>query len=244
MSGQKVAVVTGASRGIGAAIARELGAQGINVVVNYARKADEAAGVVDFIEKKGGKAIAIRASVDSAGDLDCLFEQTLSKFGRLDILVNNAGIGATAPLDNVTGELIDAAFATNVKGMLLASQRAAKAFGADGGTIINISSALALQPTPAQAVYAASKAAIEAATRILAQELGPRKIRVNAVAPGPVETDLLPLDDGLRAFINSKTALGRVAQPADIAKVVAFVASDAAGWITGEVIGANGGLRI
>jgi len=244
MSEQKVAIVTGASRGIGAAIARELGAQRINVVVNYARKADEAAGVVDFIEKKGGKAIAIKASVDSAADLDRLFEQTLSKFGRLDILVNNAGIGATAPLDDVNAELIDAAFATNVKGMLLASQRAAKAIGADGGAIVSISSALALQPTPAQAVYAASKAAIEAATRILAQELGPRKIRVNAVAPGPVETDLLPLNDGLRAFINSKTALGRVAQPADIAKVVAFLASDAGGWITGEVIGANGGLRI
>ena len=244
MSEQKVAIVTGASRGIGAAIARELGAQRINVVVNYARKADEAAGVVDFIEKKGGKAIAVQASVDSAADLDRLFEQALSKFGRLDILVNNAGIGATAPLDDVNEELIDAAFATNVKGMLLASQRAAKAIGADGGAIVNISSALALQPTPAQAVYAASKAAIEAATRILAQELGPRKIRVNAVAPGPVETDLLPLNDGLRAFINSKTALGRVAQPADIAKVVAFLASDAGGWITGEVIGANGGLRI
>lgn len=244
MSEQKVAIVTGASRGIGAAIARELGAQRINVVVNYARKADEAAGVVDFIEKKGGKAIAVQASVNSAADLDRLFEQALSKFGRLDILVNNAGIGATAPLDDVNEELIDAAFATNVKGMLLASQRAAKAIGADGGAIVNISSALALQPTPAQAVYAASKAAIEAATRILAQELGPRKIRVNAVAPGPVETDLLPLNDGLRAFINSKTALGRVAQPADIAKVVAFLASDAGGWITGEVIGANGGLRI
>ncbi len=244
MNEQKVAIVTGASRGIGAAIARELGAHRINVAVNYASKADEAAGVVEFIEKKGGKAIAVKASVDSASDLDRLFEQTLSKFGRLDILVNNAGIGATAPLDQVTGQLIDAAFATNVKGMLLASQRAAKAFGSDGGVIVSISSALALQPAPAQSVYAASKAAIEAATRILAQELGPRNIRVNAVAPGPVETDLLPLNDGLRSFINSKTALGRVAQPADIAKVVAFLASDAGAWITGEVIGANGGLRI
>lgn len=244
MSEAKVALVTGASRGIGAAIARELAAQGTRVAVNYARRADAARATADDIVRAGGSAFVVQANVEVEGELDRLFATVLEKYGRLDILVNNAGVGAMAPLADMTGPMIDAAFATNVRGMLLASQRAAKAFGPDGGSIVNLSSTLALQPSPSQAVYAASKAAVEAATRVLAQELGPRQIRVNAIAPGPVETDLLPLNDGLRAYIKGRTPLSRVGQPADIARIVAFLVSDAGAWITGEVIGANGGFRI
>ena len=244
MSQIRVAVVTGAGRGIGAAIARELAAAGMAVAINYARRRDDAVATAAAIEQAGGQAFAVQGNVESASELDRLFEQVLGKFGRLDVLVNNAGVGATRPLDAVDAGFIDAAFATNVKGMLLASQRAVKVIGESGGAIVNLSSALALQPAPGQVVYAASKAAIEAATRVLAQELGKRRIRVNAVAPGPVETELLGLDEGFRAVINSKTVFGRVGMPNDIAKVVAFLASDAAGWITGEIIGVNGGLRV
>jgi len=240
----RTAIVTGAGRGIGAAIARELAAQGIQVVVNYARRRDEAQATVDAILRAGGKAFAVQARVESTEELDRLFEQAQEKFGGLDILVNNAGVSATAPLDMLDAAFIDVAFATNVKGMILASQRAAKAFGAAGGAIVNVSSIMSLQPVPAHVVYAASKAAIEAATRVLAQELGARKIRVNAVAPGPVDTELAALNDGLRAFINSKTPLGRVGAPEDIAKVVAFLVSDASAWINGEVINVSGGLRV
>ncbi len=244
MARNKVAIVTGASRGIGAAVARELAAQGFNVAVNYASKQDAAYAIVETIKKAGGNAIAIQGHVQDAGALDRVFGSVQDKWGVLDALVNNAGVGATVPLEQIDSDTIDKAFAINVKGMLLASQRAARAIGPDGGSIVNLSSALASQPMPAQVVYAATKGAIEAATRILAQELGPRKIRVNAVAPGPTETDLLPLNDQLRGFLSSKTALARVGQPADIAKVVAFLVSDAGGWITRQIIGTDGGLRI
>jgi 3-oxoacyl-[acyl-carrier protein] reductase len=182
--------------------------------------------------------------VQSPAELDRLFADVQREWGRLDILVNNAGVGATMPLDRIDAALIDSTIAINLKGMLLASQRAAKAIGEQGGSIVSVSSTLANQPMPAQVVYAASKGAIEAATRVLAQELGPRRIRVNAVAPGPTETDLLQLNNDIRGFINSKTALGRVGQPTDIAKVVAFLVSDAGAWITGQVIGTDGGLRL
>jgi 3-oxoacyl-[acyl-carrier protein] reductase len=244
MSQDKVAIVTGASRGIGAAIARELGAQGVRVAVNYSNRRDSADVTTNAIAKAGGKAIAVQANVQSATELDRLFADVQREWGRLDILVNNAGVGATVPLDDIDAALIDSTIATNLKGMLLASQRAARAIGEQGGSIVSISSTLANQPMPAQVVYAASKGAIEAATRVLAQELGPRRIRVNAVAPGPTETDLLPLNNEIRGFINSKTALGRVGQPTDIAKVVAFLVSDAGSWITGQVIGTDGGLRL
>lgn len=244
MSTTKVAIVTGASRGIGAAVARELAAQGFNVAVNYASRKDGAEATVDAIAKAGGSAVAIQGSVQQVGDLDRVFAAVQDKWGRLDVLVNNAGVGATAPLEQIDAALIDATVGVNLKGMLLASQRAARAIGPDGGSIVSVSSALATQPMPAQVVYAATKGAIESATRVLAQELGPRKIRVNAVAPGPTETDLLPLNDNVRGFINSKTPLGRVGQPIDIAKVINFLVSDAGAWITGQIIGTDGGLRV
>jgi 3-oxoacyl-[acyl-carrier protein] reductase len=240
----KVAIVTGASRGIGAAVACELAAQSIRVAVNYASRRDAAEATVAEITRAGGKAFSIQANVQDANELASLFAAVKEEWGRLDILVNNAGVGATKPLAEIDASFIDAALNVNLKGMLLASQRAAASFGQEGGCIVNVSSALVSQPMPGQVVYAASKGAIEAATRILAQELGSRSIRVNAVAPGPVETDLLPLNEEIRGFINSKTALGRVGQPTDIAKIIAFLVSDAGAWITGQVIGTDGGLRI
>jgi 3-oxoacyl-[acyl-carrier protein] reductase len=241
---QKVAIVTGSSRGIGAAIARELAAQGAMVAVNYTSKRDAADATVAEIAKAGGKAFAVQAAVHKSEDLDKLFAAVLERCGRLDILVNNAGVSGTATLDQITPAAMDETLGINLKAGILAAQRAAKAFGDKGGVIINISSSLAVQPMAGQAVYAASKAGIEAATRVLAQELGARKIRVNAVAPGATETDLLPLNDDMRGFIAGRTALGRVGQPGDIAKVVAFLASDAAAWITGHVLGADGGIRV
>jgi 3-oxoacyl-[acyl-carrier protein] reductase len=244
MSERRVAIITGGSRGIGAAIASELAIAGMDVAVNYSKRREDAVATVASLEKLGARAIAVQADVGSPADLDKMFAVVRQEFGRLDVLVNNAGVGATRPLDAIDSDFIDAVFSTNVKSALLSSQRAVQEFGSHGGVIVNLSSALATQPAPAHAVYAASKAAIEAVTRVLAQELAQRGVRVNAVAPGPVDTELLGLTDGFRAVINSKTALGRVAVPSDIAKVVAFLISDAAAWITGEVIGVSGGLRI
>jgi 3-oxoacyl-[acyl-carrier protein] reductase len=244
MSKRKIAIITGGSRGIGAAVASELAIAGMDVVVNYSKRREDAVGTVAALEKLGARAIAVQADAGSPADLDKLFAVARQEFGRLDVLINNAGVGATRPLEAIDSAFIDAVFSTNVKSALLASQRAVNEFGPEGGVIVNLSSVLATQPAPAHVVYAASKAAIEAATRVLAQELAKRKIRVNAVAPGPVDTELLGLTDDFRAVINSKTALGRVAVPADIAKVVAFLVSDAAAWITGEVVGVSGGLRI
>jgi 3-oxoacyl-[acyl-carrier protein] reductase len=241
---QKTALVTGASRGIGAAIARELAAQGFTVAVNYANKRDAADATVAAITKAGGKAFAVQAAVQKPADLDKMFAGVMEKAGRLDVLVNNAGVSGTAMLDQITPEAMEETLSINLKAGILAAQRAAKHIGAGGGAIVNVSSSLAVQPMAGQAVYAASKAGMEAVTRVLAQELGARNIRVNAVAPGATETDLLPLDDGGRAFISSRTALGRVGQTSDIAKVVAFLASDAAAWVTGHVIGCDGGIRL
>jgi 3-oxoacyl-[acyl-carrier protein] reductase len=240
----KVAIVTGAGRGIGRAIALELAAQGFTVVVNYSATGTGAAEVVAKIAARGGEALAVQADVRHGADLDRLFATTLEKFGHLDVLVNNAGVSGAAPLEMVSAEMVAGTFDVNFQGMLFASQRAARHFGPDGGAIVNLSSALVQQPIGMQAVYAASKAAVDATTRILAQELGPRKIRVNAVAPGPTETDLLQVPEEIRGYIVSRTILGRVGWPTDIAKVVAFLASDAAGWVTGQVIGADGGLRL
>lgn len=240
----RVALVTGAGRGIGRAIALELAAQGLAVTVNYSATDTGAAEVVAAIRKQGGEAQAVQADVRRAADLDRLFAAALGRYGQLDVLVNNAGVSGAAPLDMITEDLVASAFDVNFKGMLFASQRAARHFAPAGGAIVNLSSALVSQPIGMQAVYAASKAAVDAATRILAQELGPRRIRVNAVAPGPTETDLLQVPEEIRAYIVSRTVMGRVGLPTDIAKVVAFLASDAAGWVTGQVIGADGGLRL
>lgn len=240
----RVAVVTGAGRGIGAAIALELAANGAQVVVNYAARSDTAHATVAAIQAAGGRAFAERADVQDPQQLDRLFATVAERCGRLDILVNNAGVGGTAMLEQLDAALIDRALAVNVRAVLLATQRAVPAFGPEGGTIINLSSALVNQPVPSQALYAATKGAIDGLTRVLAHELGARRIRVNAVAPGSTEAGLLQIDEPTRAYLVGRTPLGRIGLPADIGKVVAFLASDAAAWITGQIIGADGGLRV
>lgn len=242
----KVAIVTGAGRGIGAAIARELAQQGISVAINYTADQASAETTRAAIASAGGNAILVQGDVTRQPDLERIFSTVRDRWGRIDILVNNAGISGSAMLDGIDASLIERTISVHLAGTLLASQLAAASFGEDGGVIVNLSSSLANQPMPAQAVYAAAKAGIEAATRVLAQELGRRRIRVNAVAPGAVETDLIRdgLNDDVRGYISSRTPLGRIGQPEDIAKVVAFLASDAAGWITGQVITADGGLRV
>jgi len=243
-STKRSAIVTGASRGIGRAIAIELAASGTRVIVNYIQQRERAEGVVAQIRSAGGEAVAVRADVRHPEQLDRLFAAAQEHFGGLDILVNNAGVGATLPLEQLSQESIDGAAAANIRSVLLATQRAAAAFGTRGGAVINLSSAIVMQPIPAQALYAATKAAVEALTRVLAQELGARKIRVNAVAPGPTETDLLQINEQIRGFLISRTVLGRLGKPEDVARVVAFLASDAAGWITGQTLSVDGGLRL
>ena len=243
-STKRSAIVTGASRGIGRAIAIELAASGTRVIVNYIQQRERAEGVVAQIRSAGGEAVAVRADVRHPEQLDRLFAAAQEHFGGLDILVNNAGVGATLPLEQLSQESIDGAAAANIRSVLLATQRAAAAFGTRGGAVINLSSAIVMQPIPAQALYAATKAAVEALTRVLAQELGTRKIRVNAVAPGPTETDLLQINEQIRGFLISRTVLGRLGKPEDVARVVAFLASDAAGWITGQTLSVDGGLRL
>jgi 3-oxoacyl-[acyl-carrier protein] reductase len=243
-SGSKVAIVTGAGRGIGAAIARELAGQGLRVAVNYAKSRDAAERTVNDIIARGGDAIAVQAAVEEEQGLDRLFGTVLDQWGRLDVLVNNAGVNGAATCEAITGELFDRIISINLKAALLATQRAVKAFGPEGGAIINISSSLADQPFPGQSIYTASKAALSAASRVLAQELGPRSIRVNAVAPGATDTDFLQIDAATRGYVESRTPLRRVGRPEDIAKVVAFLASDAGAWVTGQIIGADGGIRV
>ena len=243
----KVAIVTGASKGIGASIARYLAADGAAVVVDYASSKKDAEQVVADIVGNGGRAIAVQADVAKQADVDRLFAQTNTAFGRLDILVNNAGIYEFAPLEQVTEENFRKQFDTNVLGVLLASQAAVRYFDSGGGSIVNISSVVSTATPPNAAVYSATKAAVDAITRALAKELGPRNIRVNAINPGVVETE------GVHAagFIGSdflkdaiaKTPLGRMGQPQDIAPVAAFLASPDAAWITGETLVTAGGLR-
>jgi 3-oxoacyl-[acyl-carrier protein] reductase len=242
----KVAIVTGAGRGIGAAIARELAQRGVSVAINYTADHASAEATRAAVADAGGTAILVQGDVRDLSDLERIFSTVKDRWGRLDILVNNAGISGSAMLEAIEASLIERTISVHLTGTLLASRLAAASFGEEGGVIVNLSSSLANQPMPAQAVYAAAKAGIEAATRVLAQELGRRRIRVNAVAPGAVETDLIRdgLNEDVNGYICSRTPLGRVGQPEDIAKVVAFLASDDAGWITGQVITADGGLRI
>jgi 3-oxoacyl-[acyl-carrier protein] reductase len=241
----KAAIVTGGSRGIGAAISARLAADGARVVVNYARSEEAAKAVVAEIEAAGGVAVAIQADVTDLAQLKQLFVKSHEAFGRLDILVNNAGVGGISPVGGFTIEDYDRIMNTNVKAALFATQEAAALFPDSGGRIINISSGVARVSPPYAALYSASKAALEAITRSTAYELGPRNITVNAVAPGITETDMVhefyPLDR-LQRMINA-TPLGRLGQPDDIADVVAFFTSDEARWVTAQVIDANGGLR-
>ncbi len=243
----KVALVTGGSKGIGAGIAKKLAANGASVIVNYANSKDEAEKVVSQIISDGGKAKAIKASVNSAAEITALFETAKDTFGNIDILVNNAGIYAFSPLDAFSEEDYKKQFDINVLGLLLVSKEALKHFPESGGSIINISSVVSTAPTANSVIYSATKGAVDTITKALAVELAPRKIRVNTVAPGPVETEGFH-DAGFAGsdFINAiveRTPLNRLGQPDDIARVVAFLASEDAGWVTGERISAAGGLQ-
>jgi 3-oxoacyl-[acyl-carrier protein] reductase len=243
----KVAVVTGSSKGIGAAIAEHLAAAGAAVAVNYSSDKKGADRVVSGIAEKGGKAVAVQADMTKKEDVVRLFDETVKAFGRLDLLVNNAGIYKFSPLEDITEEHFHTQFNVNVLGLILASQQAVKYFGPAGGSIINISSVVSTLTPPTGAVYCATKAAVDAVTRVLAKELGPRKIRVNAVNPGMVETEgthVAGITEGdFRAQTEAKTPLGRIGQPQDIAPVVVFLASSDAAWVTGETLAASGGLR-
>jgi 3-oxoacyl-[acyl-carrier protein] reductase len=243
----KVAVVTGASKGIGAEIAKRLAAQGASVVVNYASSKAGADAVVAAITTAGGRAVAVKADVAKQVDITILFAETKKAFGIVDILVNNAGIYEFAPLENVTADHFHKQFNLNVLGLLLTTQEAVKHFGPDGGNVVNISSVVATAAPPYASVYSATKAAVDAITRSLAKELGPKKIRVNSVNPGMVETEGahaqgIP-DSDFRKQVESQTPLGRIGQVDDIAPAVAFLASDESKWITGETWHVAGGFR-
>jgi 3-oxoacyl-[acyl-carrier protein] reductase len=243
----KVAVVTGASKGIGAGIAKELAAQGASVVVNYASSKDGADKVVAEITKAGGKAIAVGGSVAKAAEVDKLFAETKKAYGKLDILVNNAGVYEFAPLEGITEESIEKMFGINVKGLLLATKAGVALFPPEGGNVINIGSVASDQTPPMSAAYSGTKGAVDAITRVLAKELGPKKIRVNAVNPGPVVTEGFKSagvegSDFEKAMLQG-TPLGRIGLPDDVAKVVAFIASDDAGWVTGSLLQTAGGMR-
>jgi 3-oxoacyl-[acyl-carrier protein] reductase len=243
----KVAVVTGSSKGIGAGIAKGLAAEGAAVVVNYASSKEGAERVVSEIKAKGGKAVAIQGDVAKAKDVQRLFAETKKTFGRLDVLVNNAGVYEFAPLDQVTEEQFHRMFGTNVLGLILATQEAAKHFGADGGSVINIGSVASSLTAPTTSVYTATKGAVDAVTRTLAKELGPRKIRVNSINPGVVETEGAHaagvIGSDFQKGFEAQTPLGRIAQPSDIAPVAVFLASEDSAWVTGETLLAAGGLR-
>jgi 3-oxoacyl-[acyl-carrier protein] reductase len=244
---EQVAVVTGASKGIGAAIAEYLAAAGAAVVVNYASSRAGAEAVVQRIRQAGGKSVAVQADVSKPDDIRRLFAETKKAFGKLDLLVNNAGVYEFAPLEAISAEHFHKHFDLNVLGLLLTTQEAVKHFGPSGGSIVNISSVAATSALPNASVYSGTKAAVDAITRSLAQELGPRKIRVNAVSPGMVETEGLHTagmagGDFQRQF-EAQAPLGRIGQPQDIAPAVVFLASPESAWITGENLYVSGGLR-
>lgn len=243
----KVAVVTGASKGIGAAIAKQLASEGAAVVVNYSSSKQGADKVVAEITKNGGKAVAVQANVAKESEITSLFAATKKAFGRLDILVNNAGIYEFSPLEGVTEEHFQKHFDTNVLGLVLASKEAAKYIGSEGGSIINISSAVSSITPPNTSVYTATKGAVDAVTRTLAKELGPRNIRVNAINPGMVVTEGVVsagFDQGdFRKQIEAQTPLGRIGQVDDVAPAAVFFASADSQWITGETLRIAGGLR-
>ena len=243
----KVAVVTGASKGIGAGIAKEFAAEGAAVVVNYASSKSDADKVVDEITKRGGKAIAVQGNVAKKAEVERLFATAKKAFGKIDILVNNAGVYDWSPIEEITEEQFHKQFDVNVLGLLLATQEAVKQFDSTGGNVINISSTVTSLTPPGSTVYTGTKGAVDAVTRTLAKELGPRKIRVNSINPGMVETEGVRsagFDQGdLRKSVEAQTPLGRIGQPDDIAPTAVFLASSDSAWITGETLRVAGGLR-
>jgi len=243
----KVAIVTGASKGIGASIATHLAESGAAVVVNYASSKEGADRVVGEIAGKGGRAVSVQADMAKANDVERLFSDAKTAFGRLDIVVNNAGVYEFMPLEQVTEAHFHRQFDVNVLGLILAAKEAVKHFGAEGGSIVNISSVASTAAPPNASVYSATKAAVDAVTRSLAKELGSRRIRVNAINPGPVETEGFKTagleESDFRKQVEAQTPLGRIGQPQDIAPAAVFLASEDAAWITGETLHISGGMR-
>jgi 3-oxoacyl-[acyl-carrier protein] reductase len=242
----KVAIVTGASKGIGAAIAKSLAASGASVVVNYASSKEGAGKVVEAIKAAGGKAVAVKGDVSKAADARAVVDQAIKTFGRLDVLVNNAGVYEMKPLEEITEEHFHKTFDINVLGLLLVSKEAAKHLG-KGGSIVNIGSAVSRLTPPTSAVYTATKGAVDAITGVLSRELGPKGIRVNSVNPGMVETEGSHsagfIGSSFEEWATSATPLGRIGQPQDIAGVVTFLATDDSGWLTGQQLIASGGMQ-
>lgn len=243
----KVAVVTGASKGIGAGIAKDLAAEGAAVVVNYASSKEGAEKVVAEIVNNGGRAIAIQGDVSKAADVEKLFDETKKAFGGIDILVNNAGVYKFNTIEEVTEEEFHRQFNTNVLGLLLATRSAVKNFGENGGSVINIGSVVSRITPPASSIYTATKGAVDSITHVLSKELGPRKIRVNSINPGMVETEGAHaagiIGSDFQTFAEKSTPLGRIGQPDDIAPLAVFLASDDSRWLTGETLLAGGGTR-
>jgi len=242
----KVAVVTGASKGIGAAIAQALGREGASVVVNYASDKAGAEKVAARIVAAGSQALIVKADVSKQAEIAKLFDEAVQRFGKVDILVNNAGVYDFFPLEAITEEHIRRLFELNVFGLLLSTQQAAAHMNGDGGSIINVSSVVSLTPVAASSVYSATKAAVDSITRTLAQELGPRKIRVNSLLPGVTTTEGLAAKGENKEFLDfalSRTPLGRLGTAEDIADAALFLASDDSRWITGESLVVAGGLR-
>jgi 3-oxoacyl-[acyl-carrier protein] reductase len=242
----KVAIVTGASKGIGASIATALGAAGASVVVNYSSSRDGAERAVAEITRKGGKAVAVQGDVSKSADVLRLFAETKRVFGTLDILVNNAGVFQFEPLEAVTEDEFHREFNTNVLGPLLLIQESLKHFSAVGGNVINISSVVSDNPPPNSVVYAATKGALDTITKVLSKEFGARNIRVNTIAPGGVDTEgtrsIGIIGSQFEAQMVAGTPLGRIGQPEDIARVAVFLASDESAWITGEKLAVAGGF--
>jgi 3-oxoacyl-[acyl-carrier protein] reductase len=243
----KVAVVTGASKGIGAGIAKSLAAAGAAVVVNYVASKEGAERVVSDIVAAGGKAIALQGDVANKADVDRLFEETKAAFGAVNILVNNAGIYEFSAIEEITEEHYHRQFNTNVLGLLLVTQGAVKSFAENGGSIINIGSFVSSFILPNSAVYTATKGAVDAITQVLSKELGARKIRVNAINPGMIETEGTHsggvIGSDFHKQMETQAPLGRIGVPDDISPIAVFLASDDSGWLTGETIIASGGLR-
>jgi 3-oxoacyl-[acyl-carrier protein] reductase len=243
----KVAVVTGASKGIGADIAKGLAKEGASVVVNYAASKEGAEKVVAEITSAGGKAVAVQGDVANEADVNRLFHETKKAFGRLDVLVNNAGVYQFSPIEEFSPELYSRLFNTNVLGTLLATREAVKLFGDNGGSIINIGSAATELNPPTSSVYTATKGAVDSITAVLSKELGPKKIRVNSLNPGMIETEGVHsagfIGSDFQKSIEAEAPLGRIGQPGDVTPVAVFLASDDSGWVTGETIVASGGHR-